>query len=234
MRRLNASFWGVMHAIYLFRASTDNIDEVITAFELWIEEVGDDNNYFELLCALNSKGERRLLATKGDWRGRDEVAEELLRTIYPSSDATPEEIASHLKGEATLNDFKEFAWELCEYEICSLYTTIIKSADKIKIKGKCLGEFGDKKDRAQNFIARFTELVKEVERELGRSISVTDDLLLSYQVRKLFELYENLKHAKNLPFIENGNPYEYRCFDLDGFINEKAGQETILAVDIHT
>ena len=100
-----------MHATYLFYAETDDLDELIEAFREWAERNCDENNWYQELCAINSRGEKRKLAPPGDYRGRDIVAEELLKTTYPTENMTPERIANALHGDgATLEDFKVFAW----------------------------------------------------------------------------------------------------------------------------
>jgi len=73
-----------LHAIYLFWVPTNDLEELISAFEEWIAKNGDENNWYMMLCAINSKGETKLLAEEGDWRGRDHTAAELLRMSYPT------------------------------------------------------------------------------------------------------------------------------------------------------
>lgn len=84
-----------MHATYLFRAKTDDIDETVSRFESWIAEWGDENNWWELLYAVNSKGQKRILVRDLDWKDR---AEGLLEN-YP-----------------TVGDMKRFAWMQMAYD----------------------------------------------------------------------------------------------------------------------
>lgn len=227
-----------MHAIYLFRGFTNDINKVVDAFYSWIEERGDSNNWYDLICAVNSNG---------DFVSFNENYNKAITKILdvPYGEPTPEEIALRIKGEPTINDFKRLAWEICIYEVAELYVSIMSNAKKIKsgapyrkffTKNLKRFKFKNNSHLAEQFIKTFKLLVVEVEKELGYSISITNDILLNYKIRKLFNLYESLTlEIETLPFIIHGTPYDFRCFEISHLLDVKnKNEETILAVDIHT
>lgn len=228
-----------MYAVYLFRALTNNISSVVDAFHHWIDERGDSNNWYNLICAVNSNGDFASFSTDVDYSWLT------TRTLDIFNDEpTPEYIASRLKGELTVRDLKKLAWKICIYDVVDLYTTIMSMAKNIK-SGEPFREFlsenlkkfkfNSNRCLARQFIKTFKHLVLEVEMELGRTISVTENILLNYTVTKLFKLYEVLSlETKTLPFITYGTPYDYRCFEISHLLDVKnKKKETILVVDIH-
>ncbi len=54
----------MMHATYLFYAPNSDMDAVVEGFKKWIECNGDDNNWYELLCAINNNEETEKLTTE--------------------------------------------------------------------------------------------------------------------------------------------------------------------------
>lgn len=54
-----------MHRLYYFRAKTDDIDALLSAFSAWADTYCDENNWYTTLLAVNSKSEVRVLNEHG-------------------------------------------------------------------------------------------------------------------------------------------------------------------------
>lgn len=235
-----------MHGIYLFRVTTNDIQEALGAFMAWIDKRGDENNWFEPLCAINKSGHTKLLASKGDWRGRDATAASLLREIQGvGEDDTTEDVARKLCGEATISDLKIFAWKIVVNDVSSDYAFLaseVKKIDRgppyIKFERGIEDSFKinniELKQMPKVFLERMDELIEEIKPIDTRSLYGA----FKSRLMRTRGWFKQTKREK-LPFIRFGTPYDFRAFDLDHYLCDKNSSsqkdgETVFAVDIHT
>ena len=222
-----------MHAVYLFYVKTDNIDENIRVFEDWCGSKCDENNWMMPLCAINSKGESRILAEDNDWRSRDETARELLTETYPvKTKKTAEQIASEIQSTATIEDFKVLAWLIVASDVKE-FTPKKYPQRKFFENKNIINLYPDIKEQfLENMRVVIADLYSNVPQFGPKPVDV---FLASYMRSTLTFIYENIFNSLNPPFIDRGTPYKYRCFDLTGYIDDVSPDgESILAVDIHT
>jgi hypothetical protein len=64
-----------MHAAYSFLIDENDKDRALSSFETYAERHCDENNWYEPLVLVTEDGEVFNCATKDDWRGRDNFAE---------------------------------------------------------------------------------------------------------------------------------------------------------------
>jgi len=220
------------HAVYLFYAKTDDIDAVVSAFETWIDERGDENNWWMLLCAINSKGESVNLADEGDYRGRDELAEYLLKMSYPVYGGDEGIIVSKIHGHATIEDFKMYAWDIAANEMSYCIPRSYPEYEFLdKIKDH-MNKFNSMKELENAILNTSLSAIRKMYSNIN--FEPKKDPLTSDR-RHLVWMFETILECPRLrPFVLYGTPYDFRCFDICDYVSGSKNGETILAVDIHT
>jgi hypothetical protein len=199
-------------------------------FEEWIERNGDDNNWFEPLFGVNSKGETEILASPGDWRNRDSKAKSLVEDTRTPPEETDRPI--------NIDDAKCFAW-IC-VAVDSLPQLSAYALGQPKGKEKEIREEMERltlEEWPEWYMDMAIPKLKEMYNRLdtGTVLNEEEDPD-KFDRKQLSTAFEKLHIAlnyydKRLPFAEGGTPYEYRAFRLFGADGEG---ETVLAVDIHT
>jgi len=200
-----------VHANYFFYVPTWDIDEAISAFESWADENCDENNWWMLLYAVNDRGERRVLAEEGDWRGRDEYARE------------------KVAQKPTVETVWKEAWLSCAWEVD------FSEEERKELAEKRLN------DIAPFFLVKLLEKIREMYNELlpklicGETLNDYEHVLRKRRTRYFEEIFEIYRTSYGKPpFVFYGTPYEFRAFDLSFYLDEKKNGTTILVVDIHT
>lgn len=203
-----------MHADYYFYAPTKNIDEAVSAYEEWAKECCDENNWWTMLYAVNSDGERRVLTEEGDWRGRDKYA------------------AAEISKGPTVETLWKKAWKACAWEVELFEEWEWDEADKIPLERW-----------PAFFLTTLLEKIREMYDELLPNLICGEesDLWKHYLRRRRTRYFEriffdlHLYHDGNPPFVKEGTPYDFRAFDLTPYVEEEDDEAvTILVVDIHT
>ena len=221
-----------MHGVYLFYVETSDIDENIRVFDDWCDNKCDENNWMMPLCAINSKGESRILAETNDWRARDKAARELLTETYPvKTKKTAEQIASEIQSTGTIEDFKVLAWLIAASDVKEF---IPKQYPQRKFfeRKNIINLYPDIKEQ---FLENMRVVITDLYSNVPHESKSREAFLASYMRSSLTFIYENILNSLNPPFIDRGTPYEYRCFDLTGYIDDASPDgESIMAVDIHT
>ena len=196
-----------------------------------------------MLCAINSNGEAKLLAEKGDWRGRDQIAEELLKMTYPKFSIGKRELLAAIPPtRATVEDFKMFAWDITAWEFSCF---IPKEYPEFKFFEKfkdIISNFSNNEELARSFLKYALSSIQKLYSEIDVDACLDEkarenvDYLQGYERERLVWMFEHLLRDSELrPFIFDGTPYDYRCFDLrDYFDRDEWTGESVLAVDIHT
>lgn len=219
-----------MHAVYLFYAKTNDLDEIVEAFDEWINDRGDDNNWYTSLCAINSKGQVKIFVDDRNHRGLKKKAEELLKINYPIYVKNESVIVSKLQGYATIEDFKMFAWDIAAYELSMCIPKEYQEHGFLYDLKKYMCRFRDIKELEHGVSYAVLSAIKTMYSEVDPQNPVP-----SYKRRRLVWLFENILMCPNLkPFVSDGTPYDFRCFDITDYISEKKGEESILSVNIHT
>ena len=211
-----------MHALYPFYANTSDIDLTIEKFEEWAEFHCDENNWWSLVCAVNSKGERRAL------RQDAERVLSMSFPIRPTGDLA-EYVATRLEPgfKTTVDDLKAFAWICVIYDI-DLY---LERGETIMTEEEVFNLYPNVRDELLRRL-RDTIIRKYKEVEIPPK---EDDFLGGYSRVKLSKIFNFLCRSDPPPFtVLDATPYEYRCHRL--YVKEGEGKlgETILIVDIHT
>ncbi len=204
---------------------------------------GRQNNWYMMLCAINSNGETKLLAEKGDWRGRDQTAEELLKMTYPKFSMGKRELLAAIPPtRATVEDFKMFAWDIVAWEFSCF---IPKEYPEFKFFEKfkdIISNFSNNEELARSFLKYALSSIQKLYSELSVDAYLDEkpgenaDYLWGYRRQRLVWMFEHLLRDSELrPFIFDGTPYDYRCFDLRYYFDkDEWNGESVLAVDIHT
>jgi len=211
-----------MHALYPFYARTSDIDLTIKKFEEWAEIYCDENNWWRLICAINSKEERRVLTPGG---------EKILSMSYPIKPTgdIAEYVATRLEPgfKATIDDLKAFAWLCVIYDI-NLY---LMSDKGIMDDDEVFNLYPNIRDE---LLKRLRNIIIEKYNEVEIPPPKDSVLLASYSLFKLSKIFHLLYTSELPPFASDATPYEYRCHYL--YVREGEGKpgETLLIVDIHT
>lgn len=210
-----------MHAIYLFYTKTDSIETIIERFEDWADVRCTANNHYQMMYAVNSKGDQRILVEDGDRRGRDKTAKKFI------------------KEEDTVEKMHRFAWECVLYD-CGAFRSELNSVvgrpttkrgRKIadKVENMPLDEIGDwfLKEVQGRIIEAYS---------IGWNGSASTEGFRRRSMVKYFEALLDLKRYDSgpLPFAERGDPTDFRAFRLWLSEDMEKDGESILAVDIHT
>ena len=207
------------------------------------ESSGRQNNWYMMLCAINSEGETKFLAERGDYRGRDQTAEELLKMTYPKfSMGKRELIASIPPAHATVEDFKMFAWDITAWEFSCFIPKEYPEFKLFKSLKNVLSNFSSNEELTRWFLKYALSSIQKLYSELDVNEYFDEkarenvDYLRGYERERLVWMFEHLLRDSELrPFIFSGTPYDYRCFDLRYYFDRDEWHgESVLAVDIHT
>lgn len=236
-----------MHATYLFLVENDDIELAREAFKTWLGERGDENNWYQEVCAVNSKGNAEILCPDGDRRGRDKLAKSLVSSIRESESIDdPEKAAKKFKGQATISDLKVFAWECVAVDTLPTLTGFaLASPDKEEAKIQEEMEGLNLNEWPTWYVDKALQLIKKAYGKLDTEqiFSVEDYMdesnyssgITGYKRKKLVNSFEKVVESiryNRAPFTESGNPYDYRAFFIP--YDAEEDEESVLAVDIHT
>ena len=204
-----------MHALYYFLVPTNDASEAVEAFHRWTEKHCDENNYHELVCAVNE--ENSLTAFN------KELLKRLKDGSIKASDWTIESV--HRKA------WKSILYDLFFYDDEKVYEKVVKEFEK-----EPLNRWTSK------LISMLIDLVQEAYEDLLPNLVTGEENFSTYMKRwqyviALETLLEIQRSRRTPPFAYDNpfflTPYNWRCFDLRYYTEARKG-ETILVVDIHT
>ncbi len=200
-----------MHSRYVFLArGTRDLSDVKWEFDTWLGENGDGNVSGRAMFALNDEGDSEVFVD--DYKGLDELSKELLER-YPSVEML-KRYGWLCTVEESLFSFPEYDDELKE----AVETDVLRDLELDRIG------------------AWFIELALDKVRDLYIGLELGDEELLksSYRRLTLVRYLENFVYYGphlELPFMDQGSPYHFRCFQL---MDSDGEGETVLVADIHT
>ena len=204
-----------MHALYYFLVPTNDASEAVEAFHKWAEKHCDENNWYELVCAVN---EENTLTTFNK-----ELLKRLKDGSIKASDWTIESI--HRKA------WKSILYDLFFYDDEKVYEKVVKEFEKEPLNRW-----------ASKLINMLIDLVQEAYEDLLPNLVTGEEDFSTCMRRRQYvialeTLLEIQRDKETPPFGYDFpfflTPYNWRCFDLRYYTEVREGK-TILVVDIHT
>ena len=207
-----------MHAFYYFLVPTNDADKAVRAFYEWAETHCDENNWYELVCAVNEENAIRTF-DKGFYKRLEDGT-------LKASDWTFESV--HRKA------WRSTLYELFFYDDEETYNKVVKEFEKEPL---------DK--WAPKLISMLIDLVQEAYEDLlPNLVTGEEDVLVAMKrwqyVIALETLLEIQRDRRTPPFAYDVpfflTPYKWRCFDLRHYVTSSEAEKgrTVLVVDIHT
>lgn len=208
-----------MHGTYIFQAETHNFAQLVATFERWMEENGDQNNWYEILFAMDENGVYHKYVESGDWRGRDEYTKGLVEKL------------------GSEKDIQEYAWEIVAHDFFPYdrFSNLMPDEEETEFE-KTIKDL-PLEDWEEFFVDNALPILKEDYRKLETDKLVKNeyDSLLNYRRKNRVKIFEGIVHSMeygHAPFIDYGDPYDYRTFKL--YSNGESDMKSYLFVDIHT
>jgi len=211
-----------MHGTYIFHSKVQDFSALRLAFERWIEDNGDSNNWYKILFAMDDKGNHKRFIGKEDFRGRGKYTDELV------------------EGLNSGKDIQEYAWRIVANDFfpSDKFSNVMgMSPEKEETEFEKTIKDLPLEDWEEFFVDNALSFLRKDYRKLETDKLVKDeyDSFVNYRRRnraKIFEAVVNSMDYGHAPFIDGGDPYDYRTFKLYG--NEGADTGSYLFVDIHT
>ena len=211
-----------MHGTYIFQSETDNFTQLVSTFERWMDRKGDQNNWYKILLAMDENGEYKRQIEHSDWRGRDEYTDELVEKLDSGK------------------DIQEYAWEIVAHDFfpSDRFSNLMGlSPDEEETEFEKTIKDLPLEDWEEFFVDNALPILKEDYQKLETDKLIKDeyDSFVNYRRRnrtRIFEAVVNSMQYDHAPFIDSGDPYDYRTFKL--YSNGESDMKSYLFVDIHT
>ncbi len=221
------------HASYLFLLKlhlSEPEDEIVLGaegeFDEWAEHATDENNWSQHEALVLRDGRVLPMCPADDWRGREELHDELLAKMDP---AKRWDWAMRCALDCVVTDLGVFDLQ----KIALFEPTPDEKKESERLDAMTFGDLlAHTHDSACKRLAADYEWARSHPRR-PELRDAKDDWMRDYRRRKLSRGYEILRGCHTQPFTDDGvvTPYEYRAFDLTGSKDE---YNAILITDIHT